>query len=206
VKHYSVLLKESIEGLNIKKDGIYIDATLGYGGHSSEILKRIPNGHLYSFDQDKEAIEYSKERLSKIGNNYTIIYSNFVNMKKKMLELGITKVDGILFDLGLSSPQIDDKSRGFSFMSDELLDMRMDRGNKLTAKDVVNNYSYDELVNIFYTYGEEKLSRVIAKKIIDERSNKEIKTTKELVDIIEGAVGAKYFFKNHPERQIFQAI
>ena len=206
VKHYSVLLSESIEGLNIKKDGIYIDATLGYGGHSSEILKRIPNGHLYSFDQDKEAIEYSKERLSKIGNNYTIIYSNFVNMKEKMEELGITKVDGILFDLGLSSPQIDDKTRGFSFMSDDVLDMRMDKSNKLDAKQVVNNYSYDELVNIFYTYGEEKLSKVIAKKIVDERAKKEIKTTKELVDIIESSVGAKYFFKNHPERQIFQAI
>ena len=127
MKHYSVLLSEAIEGLNIKKDGIYIDATLGYGGHSSEILKRIPKGHLYSFDQDKEAIEYSQERLSKIGDNFTIIHSNFVNMVEELSKLGITKVDGIVFDLGLSSPQIDEKERGFSFMSDAPLDMRMNK-------------------------------------------------------------------------------
>ena len=206
VKHYSVLLSESIEGLNIKEDGIYIDATLGYGGHSSEILKKIPKGHLYSFDQDKEAIEYSKNRLSKIGNNFTIIHSNFVNMVEELEKLNINKVDGILFDLGLSSPQIDEKERGFSFMSDSPLDMRMNREDKTTAKDIINNYSYDELLNIFYSYGEEKMSKQIAKKIISERENKEINTTKELVDIIKNAVGAKYFNNSHPERNIFQAI
>lgn len=206
MKHYSVMLSESIEGLNIKSDGIYIDGTLGYGGHSSEILKQLTTGHLYAFDQDKEAIEYSKKRLSEISNNFTIIYSNFVNMKEKLAEQGINKVDGIILDLGLSSPQIDNKERGFTFMSDAPLDMRMDLSNPLDAKKVVNTYSIEELTNIFYLYGEEKMSKTIAKKIVNERLNKEIKTTKELVKIIESAVGAKYFNKNHPERQIFQAI
>ena len=206
MKHYSVLLNESIEGLNIKPDGIYVDGTLGYGGHSSEILKQLTTGHLYSFDQDLEAIESSKERLSKIGKNFTIIHSNFENLKERLLEHGITKVDGILFDLGLSSPQIDNKDRGFTFMVDAPLDMRMDQTSKLDAETIVNTYSIEELTNIFFVYGEEKMSKVIAKKIVSERLNKKIKTTKELVKIIESAVGAKYFNKNHPERQIFQAI
>jgi len=206
MKHYSVMLKESIDGLDIQSDGIYVDATLGYGGHSSEILKRLDKGHLYCFDQDKEAIDYSKKRLAEISNNFTIIKSNFVNLKEKLKEQGIDKVDGILFDLGLSSPQIDDPKRGFTFMQDAPLDMRMDTSTNLTAKDVVNNYSIEELTNIFYVYGEEKMARVVAKKIAAERLNNEIKTTKELVKIIEKAVGAKYFNKTHPERQIFQAI
>lgn len=207
MKHYSVLLKESIEGLNIKPDGIYVDATLGYGGHSSEILKQLTTGHLYSFDQDLDAIKDSTERLSKISKNFTIIHSNFANMKEKLAEYGITKVDGILFDLGLSSPQIDNKERGFTFMVDAPLDMRMDQTSKVNAETIINNYSIEELTNIFYLYGEEKMSKVIAKKIVSERLNKQIKTTKELVKkIIESAVGAKYFNKNHPERQIFQAI
>jgi len=206
MKHYSVLLNEAIEGLNIKSDGIYVDATLGYAGHSSEILKKLKNGHLYGFDQDMEAIDYADKRLKEISNNYTIIHSNFVNMKDKLHELGIDKVDGIIFDLGLSSPQIDDASRGFTFMNDAELDMRMDRSKKFNAKGLVNNYSIDDLTNIFFEYGEEKLSRVIAKKIVSEREKKKIKTTKELVNIIESAVGAKYFNKFHPERQIFQAI
>lgn len=206
MKHYSVMLKESIEGLNIKEDGIYVDATLGYGGHSSEILKRLTTGHLYCFDQDQEAIKDSKKRLLDIGNNFTIIYSNFVDMKEKLKEQGITKVDGIMFDLGLSSPQIDNKDRGFTFMTDAPLDMRMDTASKKTAALVVNTYTIEELSNIFFIYGEEKMSKVIAKKIVAERLKKEIKTTKELVNIIESAVGAKYFNKNHPERQIFQAI
>ncbi len=206
MKHYSVMLKESIDGLDIQSDGIYVDATLGYGGHSSEILKRLDKGHLYCFDQDKEAINYSKKRLAEISNNFTIIKSNFVNLKEKLKEQGIDKVDGILFDLGLSSPQIDDPKRGFTFMQDAPLDMRMDTSTNLTAEYVVNNYSIEELTNIFYVYGEEKMARVIAKKIAAERLNNEIKTTKELVKIIEKAVGAKYFNKTHPERQIFQAI
>jgi len=206
MKHYSVMLNEAIEGLNIKSDGIYVDATLGYAGHSSEIIKKLNKGHLYGFDQDQEAIEYADKRLKEINNNYTIIHSNFVNLKTKLNELGITKVDGILFDLGLSSPQIDDASRGFTFMNDAKLDMRMDKTKNLTAKDIVNTYSALELSNIFFTYGEEKLSRIIANKIVEKRKNKEIETTKELVNIIAEAVGAKYFNKFHPERQIFQAI
>lgn len=206
MKHYSVMLNESIDGLNIKSDGIYVDATLGYGGHSSEILKRLTAGHLYCFDQDEKAIEYSKKQLKEINNNFTIIYSNFSKMKQKLKEQGITKVDGILFDLGLSSPQIDDASRGFSFMQDAPLDMRMDKKNKLNAKIVVNKYSIEELSNIFFLYGEEKMSKIIAKTIVAKRLEKEIETTKELVQIIEKAVGAKYFNKFHPERQIFQAI
>ena len=177
MKHYSVMLNESIDGLNIKSDGIYVDATLGYGGHSSEILKRLDTGHLYSFDQDEEAIKYSKDRLKKIGKNFTIIYSNFKDLKKKLKEQKITKVDGILFDLGLSSPQIDDASRGFSFMQDAPLDMRMDKNRKFDAKKVVNEYSIEELANIFFTYGEEKMSKVIAKKIVQMRLDKKIETT-----------------------------
>ena len=206
MKHYSVMLNESINGLDIQSDGIYVDATLGYGGHSEAILKQLTTGHLYCFDQDKEAIEYSKKRLSKIGDNFTIIKSNFVDLAKKLKEQGIDRIDGIIFDLGLSSPQIDDPKRGFTFMQDAPLDMRMDTSADLTAADVVNNYSIEELTNIFYIYGEEKMAKPIAKQIVAERLNKEIKTTKTLVKIIEKAVGAKYFNKSHPERQIFQAI
>ena len=203
MKHYSVLKEESIEGLNLKDDSIVVDATLGYGGHSSEILKRIPNGHLYSFDQDINAINYSDELLSKVSDNYTLIHSNFVNMKEKLNELGVEKVDAIVFDLGVSSPQIDDGARGFSFMQDAPLDMRMNQEDSKTAADVVNNYSMYELCDIFYAYGEENLSKPIAKKIIDSRP---INTTIELVEVIKSAVGLKYFNLHHPERKIFQAI
>ena len=203
MKHYSVLKEESIEGLNLKDDSIVVDATLGYGGHSSEILKRIPNGHLYSFDQDINAINYSDELLSKVSDNYTLIHSNFVNMKEKLNELCVEKVDAIVFDLGVSSPQIDDGARGFSFMQDAPLDMRMNQEDSKTAADVVNNYSMYELCDIFYAYGEENLSKPIAKKIIDSRP---INTTLELVEVIKSAVGLKYFNLHHPERKIFQAI
>lgn len=206
MKHYSVLLNESIEGLNIKENGIYVDATLGYGGHSSEILKKLKNGHLYSFDQDIEAINSANLRLSEISNNFTIIHSNFVHMKEELEKLNINKVDGIIFDLGLSSPQIDNSERGFTFMTDAPLDMRMDQTSSLTAEKIVNTYSLEELTNIFYLYGEEKMSKVIARKIDSVRKEKQLKTTKDLVNVIESAVGAKYFNKFHPERQIFQAI
>lgn len=207
VKHYSVLLEEAITGLDIKPDGIYVDGTLGYGGHSSEILKKLnEKGHLYAFDQDKEALAYSKERLSKISDNFTLVHSNFVNMKEELANLGVTKVDGIIFDLGLSSPQIDNKERGFTFMSDAKLDMRMDQDSKKNAADVVNDYSEKDLTNIFFLYGEEKMSRQIAHKIVETRQTKRIETTKELVDIIAKATKAKYFNTKHPERKIFQAI
>lgn len=204
--HYSVMSTECIENLNIKSNGIYVDATIGLAGHGSEILKRIPNGHLYGFDQDDYAIKYSDERLSKIGKNYTLIRDNFANMKNRLNELGVKGVDGILLDLGVSSPQIDDASRGFSFMKDGILDMRMDTRSDLTAKRIVNEYSLDELTNIFYSFGEEKYSKLIASKIISYREYKLIETTLELVDIIKSSVPVKYFINNHPERKIFQAL
>ncbi len=203
MEHYSVLLNESIEELKIKEDGIYVDATLGLGGHSSKILSSLTTGHLYSFDEDSIAISYADKRLQKIGSNYTLIKSNFVNLKAELAKLGITKIDGIVFDLGVSSPQIDDASRGFSFSKDGVLDMRMDRDATLTAENVVNEYSKEALTDIFFSYGEEAKSRLIASKIVASRP---IKTTLELVKVIESAVGANYFYKTHPERKIFQAI
>ena len=203
MEHYSVLLNEAIENLNIKEDGIYVDATLGLGGHSSKILEKLTTGHLYAFDEDKMSIDYADKRLAKINTNYTIIKSNFVNLKAKLEELGVTAIDGIVFDLGVSSPQIDTASRGFSFSKDGLLDMRMDTDSHLTAEQVVNEYKKEELTNIFFNYGEEKQSRLIANKIVAKRP---IKTTLELVKVILEAVGANYFYKNHPERKIFQAI
>ena len=205
MKHYSVLKNEALNGLQIKENGIYVDATLGYAGDSSEILKRIKRGKLFAFDRDEEALKYSDEVLQKLGNSYTLIHSDFVHMKEKLQELGIDKVDGILFDLGVSSPQLDE-NRGFSFMRDEILDMRMDRNSHITAQNIVNEYSYEKLKNIFYQYGEEKQSALIAKKIVEVRKTKQIKTTKELCDIICDSVGAKYYYKTHPERNIFQAI
>ena len=203
MKHYSVLLNESIEGLNLKEDGIYVDATLGLGGHSKEILKKISKGHLYAFDEDIRALDYAQNILKEVGSNFTLIKSNFVFLKEELNKRGITKIDGILFDLGVSSPQIDNPERGFSFMNDANLDMRMDESQSLSAYNVVNEYSYNKLVDIFFKYGEENLSKVIAQKIVD---NRPIKTTLELVNIIKLAVGNKYFNLHHPERKIFQAI
>ncbi len=201
--HKSVLLNECIEYLNLNDKSVIVDCTLGYGGHSSEILKRIPNGHLYSFDQDINAIEYSKEKLNSISTNYNIINSNFVNIKNELSKLNVTKVDGILYDLGVSSPQLDEGDRGFSFHKDARLDMRMDQNQKLSAYEIVNNYTYEQLINIFYKYGEEKYSSSIAKGIID---NRPITTTLELVDVIRNNVPAKYAREKHPARKIFQAI
>ena len=205
MKHYTVLKKESIEGLNLNESSIVVDATLGYGGDSKEILNRIKRGKLFAFDRDKDAINYSDALLSEVGDNYTFIHSDFVHMKEKLKELKVDKVDAILFDLGVSSPQLDE-NRGFSFMRDEKLDMRMNREEDVTAEDVVNQYSYEELKNIFYKYGEEKRSPFIAKAIIERRKTKRIETTKELCDAILDGVGANYYYKTHPERNIFQAI
>jgi 16S rRNA (cytosine1402-N4)-methyltransferase len=204
--HESVLLTESINSLNLKDNSIIVDCTLGYGGHSSEILKRIPNGFLYAFDQDIDAINYSKERLSKIGSNFEIIKSNFKNLKEELNKRNVTKVDGILFDLGVSSPQLDQKERGFSFHQDAKLDMRMDQDATFSAHDVVNTYSLEELTRIFKEYGEEKFSYQIAKKIIEKRQEKTIDTTLELVDIIRSATPARYAREKHPARKVFQAI
>jgi 16S rRNA (cytosine1402-N4)-methyltransferase len=197
---------ECIENLNIKDNGIYVDGTIGLAGHSSEILKRIPNGFLYGFDQDDFAVNKSTERLNEISSNFKIFRNNFCEMKEILNDNGIDNVDGILLDLGVSSPQIDNIERGFSFMNDAPLDMRMDNRNEIDASKVVNEYKLEELVDIFYTYGEEKFSKSIAKNIVQYRSTKEIETTLELVDIIKRSVPTKYFINNHPERQIFQAI
>jgi len=204
--HTSVLLKESIDNLNLKNNSIVVDATLGYAGHSSAILKLIPQGHLYSFDQDEEAIEFSQKKLSLISNNYTIIKSNFSNIKNKLNELNINKVDAILYDLGVSSPQLDNDYRGFSFHQDAVLDMRMDKDNILTAKRVVNEYNKDQLIHIFREYGEEKYASSIAYNIIKYRETKEIETTLELVEIIKSSVPEKYKRDKHPARKVFQAI
>lgn len=201
--HYSVLKEELLEGLNIQDGKIYVDATIGYAGDSKEILKQIPNGFLYGFDQDKKAVEYSTSALTKIGNNFKIFNTNFVNMDETFEKIGIKEVDGIIFDLGFSSPQIDDEKRGFSFMHDGPLDMRMSSEGK-SAKDIINEYSENELAEIFFKYGEEKLSRVIAKNI--KKESKDISSTLELVEVIKNATCANYFYKNHPERKIFQAL
>ncbi len=201
--HYSVLKEELLEGLNIQDGKIFVDATIGYAGDSKEILKQIPNGFLYGFDQDKKAVEYSTSALTKIGNNFKIFNTNFVNMDEMFEKIGIKEVDGIIFDLGFSSPQIDDEKRGFSFMHDGPLDMRMSSEGK-SAKDIINEYSENELAEIFFKYGEEKLSRVIAKNI--KKESKNISSTLELVEVIKNATGANYFYKNHPERKIFQAL
>lgn len=204
--HKSVLLNECIKYLNLKDDSIIVDATLGYAGHSSNILKNIPNGYLYAFDQDEEAIKNSFEKLKKISNNYEIISSNFVEMKKELEKRKITKVDGILFDLGVSSPQLDEKERGFSFHEDARLDMRMNQKQKLSAYEVVNEYQLEDLIRIFREYGEEKYATSIAKRIVDVRKSKKIETTLELVDIIKSSVPEKYKREKHPARKVFQAI
>ncbi len=207
MKHYSVMLNEVIENLNINPNGIYVDATLGYAGMSKEILKKLDkDGLLIGIDQDEEAREYSDQILRKIGSNYKILPINFKDMKEKLQEIGINKIDGVIFDLGFSSPQIDDEKRGFSFMSDAPLDMRMNLDSKVKAKDIINSYSENELAKYFFLYGEEKLSKVISKGIVNKRKEKEIETTFELVEVIRNSVGAKYFYNNHPERKIFQAL
>ncbi|MEG2250529.1 MAG: 16S rRNA (cytosine(1402)-N(4))-methyltransferase RsmH [Bacilli bacterium] len=203
--HKSVLLWECISYLNLNSDSKIIDCTLGYGGHSSEILKKIKTGKLYSFDQDDEAIKEAKKRLDSIGSNYEIIRSNFVNIKEEISKRE-KEVDGILYDLGVSSPQLDVLERGFSFHTDALLDMRMDKNMKISAYEIVNNYSYEELTNILYKYGEEKYASGIVNKIIKAREKEPIKTTLELVEIIKTGVPEKYKRDKHPARKTFQAI
>ena len=205
-KHISGLLNESISSLNLKENSVIVDATLGYGGHSSNILERINMGYLFAFDQDSEAIRHSTDRLSKVGTNFTIIQSNFVHMKEELEKRGIEKVDGVLFDLGVSSPQLDEGERGFSYHVDAKLDMRMNQEQDLTAYDVVNSYSREELSKIFFQYGEDKFANQIAKKIVEYRKNKPIETTLELVEVIKSAVPMKFRLEKHPARQIFQAI
>lgn len=207
IKHYSVLLEESIEGLAIRTNGIYVDGTLGRGGHSSEILKLIPEGHLYAFDRDESAIEESRERLSKIRDNFTLVHSNFSKLKKALASYDIHKIDGMVLDLGVSSPQFDEAQRGFSYRFDAPLDMRMDQNQELSAYEIVNHWDYHELVRIFYQYGEDAFAKQIARKIEKVRMDKPIETTFALVDVIKSALPAKVLNKKgHPAKKIFQAI
>ena len=203
MKHYSVLLNETISMMDIKEDGIYIDGTLGRGGHSLEILKRIPNGQIFVFDLDETAIKEAKERLSEYSN-ITYIHDNFANMANYFEE---SSVDGIILDLGVSSPQFDDESRGFSYRFNSRLDMRMDKSQSKSAYEVINEYSYEDLSRIIRTYGEEPFANKIASNIIKGREVKPIETTFELVDIIKNSLPQKVLSKKgHPAKQTFQAL
>ena len=206
-KHVSVLLNESINYLNIKKDGVYVDCTLGGGGHSFEILKRLEGGHLYCFDQDDFAIAKATEKLDALNKNYTIIKSNFVNIKEELNKLGVTGIDGVLYDLGVSSFQFDIPGRGFSYKYDAPLDMRMNQSQELTAEKIVNEFSFHEIQNILNRYGEEKQAKWIARKIEEVREVRRIETTFELVDVIKSALPQKLLSKKgHPAKKTFQAL
>ncbi|PGU85225.1 16S rRNA (cytosine(1402)-N(4))-methyltransferase RsmH [Bacillus cereus] len=207
-KHVTVLLKETVEGLDIKPDGTYVDCTLGGGGHSSYLLSQLTEGgKLIAFDQDEIAIQNAKEKFSSYGEQFITVKSNFRYLAEKLQEIGITEVDGILFDLGVSSPQLDTPERGFSYHHDAPLDMRMDQDAPLTAYDVVNSWSYEQLVRIFFQYGEEKFSKQIARKIEAYRENKAIETTGELVELIkEGIPAPARRTGGHPAKRVFQAI
>ena len=206
-EHIPVLLKETIDGLNIKPSGIYVDLTVGRGGHSSEILSRLKDGHLICVDQDEEAIVASSARLSKISSNFEIVRYNFSHLEEILEEKGIKEVDGIMMDLGVSSPQFDQGDRGFSYKEDARLDMRMDQRQDLTAYQIINTYGLEDLNKIFQIYGEEKYSFSIAKNIIKAREVKPIETTLELVEIIKRSKPMKELKKvGHPAKQVFQAL
>lgn len=206
-KHIPVLLNETIDGLNIKEDGIYLDLTIGRGGHSSVILSKCTKGHLIGFDQDDEAIKESTVNLSKVGSNFELVHSNFVNFRKVLESKNITYVDGILMDLGVSSPQFDEAERGFSYREDAPLDMRMDRSQALTAYDVVNTYSLEDITRILRDYGDEKFAYQIAKNIIKTRETSPIKSTFELIEVIKRSMPMKVLSKiGHPAKQTFQAL
>jgi 16S rRNA (cytosine1402-N4)-methyltransferase len=207
-EHTTVLLKEAVEGLNIKPDGIYVDCTLGGAGHSSVILSKLSEkGKLIAFDQDETAIAHAKEKLSAHHEKLTIVKSNFLYLKEELENLGIDKVDGVLYDLGVSSPQLDTPERGFSYHHDAPLDMRMDNEADVSAYDVINHWSYEDLVRIFFRYGEEKFSKQIARKIEAARTGKPIETTAELVELIKDAIPAPARRKGgHPAKRVFQAV
>ena len=208
--HVTVLLHETIDMLDVKPDGIYVDATLGGAGHSEYLLTKLnESGHLYAFDQDQHAIENAKIRLAPFIEKgmVTFIKDNFRHLKERLNELGVTEIDGICYDLGVSSPQLDERERGFSYKKDAPLDMRMNQEASLTAYEVVNSYDYHDLVRIFFKYGEDKFSKQIARKIEQARAIKPIKTTTELAELIKSAKPAKELKKKgHPAKQIFQAI
>ncbi|TCT26877.1 16S rRNA (cytosine1402-N4)-methyltransferase [Melghiribacillus thermohalophilus] len=207
-EHYSVLKQETIDGLQIKPEGTYVDCTLGGAGHALEIARRLgEKGRLIGFDQDEAALSHAKERLTPYEDKCLFVHANFQMLKEKLQEHQIDSVDGILFDLGVSSPQLDQKERGFSYQEEAPLDMRMNRKQKLTAYDVVNEWSYEKLVKIFFRYGEEKFSKQIARKIEQRRTDRPIETTYELVEIIKDAIPAFARRKGgHPARRVFQAI
>ena len=205
--HVSVLLDECLEGLNIKPDGTYVDGTLGGAGHSSQIVKRLTTGHHIGIDRDPVALKAAGERLAPFGDKVTLVHSNFCEIKQVLEDLEIEGVDGILLDLGVSSPQLDDGSRGFSYMADAPLDMRMNSEDTLSAYDVVNTWSQDELKRILYDYGEERYAPRIAAAICTRRAEKPIETTLELVDVIRSAMPAQALReKQHPAKRSFQAI
>jgi 16S rRNA (cytosine1402-N4)-methyltransferase len=207
-KHTTVLLEEAVSGLNIKPDGIYVDCTLGGAGHSELILSRLSeNGKLYAFDQDETAIQNAREKLARFGDRLTIIKSNFLHLKRELEQRGVYEVDGVLYDLGVSSPQLDNPERGFSYHHDAPLDMRMDQDAEVSAYDVVNKWTYEQLVKIFFRYGEEKFSKQIARKIEAARAVQPINTTGELVELIKEAIPAPARRTGgHPAKRIFQAI
>ena len=206
--HVSVLLDECIESLNIKPDGVYVDCTMGGAGHSKEIVRRLSSKGLFiGFDQDKNAIETAKERLKDYSDRVRFIHSNFENIKEELEKIGVYKIDGVLADLGVSSHQLDEKDRGFSYMQDAPLDMRMDVRKDFSAYDVVNTYSEEELARIIKEYGEDNWAKRIAKFIVEKREEKEIETTGELVDIIKSAIPKKARIDGpHPAKRTFQAI
>lgn len=205
-KHKPVMLNECIEGLNIKPDGIYVDGTLGGAGHSKEILKRLSkNGILIGIDRDEDALQAARENLKEF-QNVKFVKDNHDNIKKILDDLGIEKVDGILLDLGVSSYQLDERNRGFSYLGENELDMRMDKSQELTAKVIVNTYTEENLANIIYEYGEERFSKQIAKNICEYRKKQEIKTTKQLVEIIEKSIPKSKQNDGHPAKRTFQAI
>lgn len=201
--HYSVLLKETISELKIQPNGIYVDLTLGMGGHSESILKHLTSGKLYAFDKDDFALEYSNNRLAKVSPNFELIKSDFKDIKSELNKRGIFQVDGIIADLGVSSPQIDQTERGFSYLRDAKLDMRMDQQQSLSAYEVVNNYSEEMLAKILWDNADVKLARQVAKALVKARP---INTTLELVDVIKSAYPAKLLKQKNPSKAIFQAI
>ena len=205
--HVSVLLNECIDNLNIRPEGTYLDGTLGLGGHSYEIAKRLSTGRLICIDRDENAIAYSRERLREFADKVTFVHANFSEAAEILDNLGIDSVDGMLFDLGVSSPQLDDADRGFSYMQDAPLDMRMNQSSSLTAYDIINGYGENEIAKILFEFGEERFSRRIAQEIVKARNQKPVETTLELVDIIRSAMPAAALReKQHPAKRSFQAI
>lgn len=204
--HYSVLLAETIEQLHVRPDGIYVDGTLGGGGHAYEVCKRLDTGRLYGFDQDDAATRAAGERLREFGDKVKILRSNYCNIRAALAAEGVERVDGILLDLGVSSYQLDRSERGFSYRFDAPLDMRMDRRQALTARDIVNNYSESELYRIIRDYGEDRFAKNIAKHIVSNRARKPVETTFELNEIIKAAIPAKMRRDGHPSKQTFQAL